>query len=80
MIKLVVTDMDGTLLNDNHQLPENFWEIEQQLTAKGIVFAVASGRQYYNLIERFESIQHRLLVLADNGTFVKKTPSRIIFK
>lgn len=72
MIKLVVTDMDGTLLNDNHQLPPNFWEVEQQLTDKGIVFAVASGRQYYNLIERFESIQHRLLVLADNGTFVKK--------
>lgn len=70
MIKLVVTDMDGTLLDDNHQLPTNFWEIEQQLTDKGIVFAVASGRQYYNLIEKFAPITHRLLVLADNGTFV----------
>lgn len=72
MIKLVVSDMDGTLLNDKHQLPSDFFEVEEQLRAKGITFAVASGRQYHNLYETLQPISERLLILSDNGTVVRQ--------
>ena len=36
-IKLIVTDMDGTLLNDQHEIHPDFWEIEKKLSEKGIM-------------------------------------------
>lgn len=34
MIKLVVTDMDGTLLDENGHLPDGFTDILDRLRAK----------------------------------------------
>ena len=70
MIKLIVTDVDGTLLNDNHELPPDFWQIEEQLTKNGILFSIASGRQFYNLESKFEKIKDRTMFFAENGTYV----------
>lgn len=62
--------MDGTLLNDEHELHPDFWEIEEELHQQGIKFAVASGRQYYNLEARFEKLKDRMIFFAENGTHV----------
>ncbi len=70
MIKLIVTDVDGTLLNDNHELHPDFWKVEEQLTKNGILFSIASGRQFYNLESRFEKIKDRTMFFAENGTYV----------
>ncbi|MDT0644180.1 HAD family hydrolase [Zunongwangia sp. F363] len=70
MIKLIVTDMDGTLLNDQHELHPDFWKTEEALNEKGIMFSVASGRQFYNLESKFEKIKDRMLFFAENGTHV----------
>jgi len=70
MIKLIVTDMDGTLLNDKHEIHPDFWKIESLLSTKGIMFSVASGRQYYNLESKFDRIKDRMLFFAENGTLV----------
>ncbi|AVR47021.1 HAD family hydrolase [Christiangramia fulva] len=70
MIKLIVTDMDGTLLNDKHQLPPGFWEAEKKLTDNGILFSIASGRQFYNLEMTVERIKDRTMFFAENGTYV----------
>ncbi|MEH6940866.1 Cof-type HAD-IIB family hydrolase [Bacillus sp. JJ722] len=70
MIKLIATDMDGTLLNDQNQLPTEFHSIYNALTEKGIIFGAASGRQYYNLIDRFHDEKDQMLFIAENGTFV----------
>lgn len=68
-IKLIVTDLDGTLLNSNHELPTDFWEIEQQLQDKNIILAIATGRQFYNIIKLFDTIKEHTLFLAENGTY-----------
>lgn len=70
MIKLIAADLDGTLLNDQKQLGHDFWDVEQQLHRKGIYLTMASGRQYYTLLETFESIQDRTIFIAENGTYV----------
>lgn len=62
--------MDGTLLNDAHEIPTDFWELEEALHEKNILFSIASGRQYYNLEDKFEKIKHRALFFAENGTHV----------
>lgn len=70
MIKLIVCDMDGTLLDNQGQLNEEFWELEPKLAGNGIKFAIASGRQYYNLLDKFDRIKDNLIFLADNGSYV----------
>jgi Cof subfamily protein (haloacid dehalogenase superfamily) len=70
MLQLIVSDMDGTLLNDKKQLPAAFWEVEADLFKNNILFGIASGRQFHNLHEVFERIKHRMLFIADNGAYV----------
>ena len=70
MIKLIVTDVDGTLLNDNHEIHPDFWKMEEEISNKGIQFSIASGRQFYNLETKFERIKDRTMFFAENGTYV----------
>lgn len=70
MIKLIATDMDGTLLNSSNEIQEGFYEVFNELQEKEIIFAAASGRQYYNLLERFKGIEEKMMFIAENGTFV----------
>ena len=47
MIKLVVSDIDGTLLEDGgHELNPELFEVILKLREKGMQFAAASGRQW----------------------------------
>ncbi|WP_019240260.1 MULTISPECIES: Cof-type HAD-IIB family hydrolase [Bacillus] len=70
MIKLIATDMDGTFLDDQNQFPKDFYPIYKKLNEQGIIFGAASGRQYYNLVERFNDIKEEMLFIAENGTYV----------
>ncbi|MGD8231558.1 Cof-type HAD-IIB family hydrolase [Vibrio sp. TRT 1302] len=69
-IRFVAADMDGTLLDENSQLNPKFYDIYQQLEDKEIIFAAASGRQYYSLMETFAPIKDRMMFIAENGTLV----------
>ncbi|MDR3260194.1 MAG: Cof-type HAD-IIB family hydrolase [Fusobacteriaceae bacterium] len=70
MIKLIVSDMDGTLLDEFGNIPEEFWEVAEELKKENIIFAVASGRQYYTLLKQFEKIKDDIIFIAENGTYV----------
>lgn len=67
MIKLIATDLDGTLLPPTKQLPEETFSLIERLYAKGIIFAPASGRQLPNLLKLFEPVKDKIAVIAENG-------------
>lgn len=70
MIKLIVVDMDGTLLNDQKEMPKNMVNVVRKLHEKGVKFAIASGRQYDSLATSFQEIKEELIFIAENGMFV----------
>ena len=70
MIKLVMSDMDGTLLDEKGELPHGFDDMVSQLRARGILFAPCSGRQYFSLLDSFDKYRDEFLFLAENGTMV----------
>ncbi|HEX7757728.1 MAG TPA: HAD family hydrolase [Niabella sp.] len=80
MIKLIVTDLDGSLLNDSKELPPGFWEIEKTLRAAGILFCVASGRPHHNLTTLFEPIKAHTYFLSDNGSYVTYNKEALLIK
>ena len=69
-IKFIATDMDGTLLDKDGRLPPDFFDVFQQLEQRDIMFAAASGRQYYSLLQTFSSVKDRMMFIAENGTLV----------
>ncbi len=70
MIKLIFSDMDGTLLTSENKLPEGFDETMAELKKRGVVFCPASGRQYFSLLKSFKKYADEFLFLAENGTLV----------
>lgn len=70
MIKLIVTDMDGTLLDEEGNLPKDFFNTLEKLKAKNVKFVVASGRPYVTLNKNFAPISDELDFICDNGAFI----------
>lgn len=79
-IKLIVSDVDGTLLNSSHWLNPRFFDVFEQLHAAGILFVVASGRQYQNLREVFQPIEERVVFAAENGSYMLYQEKEILSK
>ena len=57
MIKLIASDMDGTLLDENSQRPEETFQLIHDLNAKGVRFCASSGRRYDELCAMFEPVK-----------------------
>lgn len=70
MIKLIATDMDGTLLDENSHLPEETFQLIHDLRAKGVCFCASSGRRYDELCAMFEPVKDEMDFVACNGTQV----------
>ncbi|MFJ5779185.1 Cof-type HAD-IIB family hydrolase [Streptomyces sp. NPDC093094] len=69
-IRLIVTDMDGTLLDDDKQPPRRLWAVLEQLRERGVLFSPASGRQYATLAREFSRAADGMVFIAENGTYV----------
>lgn len=70
MIKLIVSDLDGTLLPPSKELPEETFPLIEKLYDKGVVFAPASGRQLPNLKKLFAPVLDKIAIIAENGGLV----------
>ena len=70
MIKLIVSDMDGTLVNDEKKIDENIYKILPKLKEMGTKFVVASGRQYPSLCKDFQEHVKDVVLCSENGAFV----------
>ncbi|HEY5715170.1 MAG TPA: Cof-type HAD-IIB family hydrolase [Psychromonas sp.] len=79
MIKLIATDMDGTLLNEQGLLPADFLTTFSRLKEKNIIFAAASGRQYFSLQKTFSAVAEDVLFIAENGTLVMYKEEELYF-
>ena len=71
MIKLIASDLDGTILLQNAQsVDDSLFETIHKISEKGIIFAPASGRQYNSLKMLFEPVEKDLMYIAENGALV----------
>ncbi len=71
MIKLIVSDIDGTLVPDgSHKINPEIFDVILKLRAKGIQFAAASGRQWVSIESIFQPVKEKIFYLSDNGAYV----------
>lgn len=67
MVKLIATDLDGTLLGDDKVIPAEIFSLVPALAKRGIRFVAASGRSPYTLKENFRAIADDIDYICDNG-------------
>lgn len=69
-LRLVVADMDGTLLDPDGRIPDALWPLLERLRERGVRFVPASGRQHATLAGLFAPVARDLPIIAENGAFV----------
>lgn len=71
MIKLIASDLDGTLLyGRENSVSEEMFELIREMKRQGILFAAASGRQYANLKKLFAPVWKDMAFICENGAVV----------
>lgn len=82
MIKLIVIDLDGTLLNSQHQLSDRTAEAIEKAQAQGIQIMLATGKTHHSgeaIIKRFNLTTHGIYLqgasvhLHDGGIHANNT-------
>lgn len=72
MIKLIASDVDGTLIKDS--TPDLYPEMTKavrELKKRGILFCAASGRQYESLRNVFCEVADEIAYIAENGALIR---------
>lgn len=78
MIKLVVSDMDGTLINKNAQVSKKNREAIYKLKENGIEFAIASGRDYTSVQPILADLNIKYEAILGNGAQYVDEDGKII--
>lgn len=74
-IKLMVFDLDDTLLNSNLLISPRTYQAIQQAVAKGIKVTLATGRMYSSAIPFARSLGLDIPVISYNGALITSYPS-----
>lgn len=69
-VKLIASDMDGTLLDENGQVPPETFDLILALREHGVRFVASSGRRYDRLCDFFSPVKDRTDFVASNGAQV----------
>ncbi|MCS3430486.1 Cof-type HAD-IIB family hydrolase [Klebsiella sp. BIGb0407] len=72
MIKLIITDLDGTFLNSQGDYDRAlFAEVSAIMAKKGVQFAACTGKQCERVEELFGDFSENLWIIGDSATRIK---------
>lgn len=78
MVRLIATDMDGTLLNSSHEISKENIEAIKAAQAKGITVAIATGRAFYEARTPVAPTGLKVPYICLNGAEVRDESCNII--
>lgn len=78
MIKLIASDMDGTLLNNNHVISEENIKAIREAQKRGIDFAIATGRDYADVEPFLKQYNLKCESIVSNGAEYRDVDGNII--
>ena len=78
--RLIVSDFDGTLIDDNQQILPEVREAIDKYVAAGGIFAICTGRMLSSILPQARSLGLKGLVIAYQGTVIADIESGKIIK
>ena len=70
-VKLVVSDVDGTLLNKEYELPEQCCEMVHKLMGKNIMFTLATQRIHSSIVPLARELGIEIPIITLNGALIQ---------
>ncbi len=70
MARIYLSDMDGTLLNDNSELSEFSKNKLNDLIKKGVKFTIATARDFHSMKHALEGLEINMPVIECNGSYI----------
>ncbi len=67
---LIISDLDGTLLNSNGKLTQNTIDTINNITDQGHIFCIATGRPKRGAIEIYNKLKLNSIMLNQNGAYI----------
>ena len=79
MYRAVVTDLDGTLLNNEKEVSEFSKEVINKIREKGVKFFIATGRSYPDTKRIMETIGIKVPLITSNGARINDENGETIY-
>ena len=78
MIKVIASDMDGTLLNDAHELEPQTVEAIRRAQERGIRFMIATGRNFSQTMEQLDGLDLGCDYILASGAEVRDEKKQVV--
>lgn len=78
MIKLIASDLDGTLLNNKHEIDKESVEAIRKAEEAGIIFAISTGREYESVKEVLAKHNIKAQCVLSNGAEYRDEDGNIL--
>jgi Cof subfamily protein (haloacid dehalogenase superfamily) len=78
-IKVIITDLDGTLLNTEHQISQYTKTVFQQLHKENFLIIVATGRHHLDALPIVEALGCPIYLVTSNGARIHSPTKELIF-
>ena len=78
MIKLIASDMDGTLINSSHEISSRNLNAIRRAQESGIEFAIATGRDYSMVKPFLDKYQLKCEAIVMNGAEYRDCKGEVI--
>lgn len=79
MYRLIVSDLDGTLLRDDHTLSEYTKAVIHRVSEQGIDFMLATGRIFGGARQFARELKLNTPILACNGALIKESAGKLLY-
>lgn len=77
--KLFVTDMDGTLLNNERKISDGNKHAIKRAVDAGVVFTIATGRMYASALPYAQELEIDVPIITYNGAMIKTVSGKEIY-
>ena len=77
--KVIISDLDGTLLNNEHQISEYTMTVFQQLHDEKYLIIVATGRHHLDAMPLLESLGCPFYLVTSNGARIHSPTKELIY-
>ena len=79
-VKMVVSDLDGTLLNSEHKLTRPTIDAVQKLVEQGVQFMLATGRHYQDVHLIAQQLNVDMCLITSNGARVHNSAGELLYE
>lgn len=77
-IKLIVSDVDGTLTNNNNEVGEETKELVKKLKEKGVLFTFATQRIHSSIVNFAKELEIDIPIISVNGALIKDMKGNVV--